>query len=335
MKRDTRRANQATWTSWRPAWLVAARGLAAVRLTRRADTRRGRRRTIQTQPRPSWTQLERKQRPPGPAAPAAHRRRRPPAQCRSGTAVRPEIRRDRRRDGDRSPPTLSDAYGPYIGLKLSQADLLALAAAVTERYRSAGYHLSRAIIPPQDLAGGRLRLQVVEGVDRGYRRHRRDVTPDFGLEALLAPIAAERPSRLSTLERQLLLANERPGLRITDTSLDEIGTATGRFRLTVTAQSWRVFSAAGVDNAGSEAVGSLAGLGQPGLQLDRRRRRQPRHRRFAWCRTPRRRCASAASPMTCRSASAAGASASRPRAAKSGPATRVGSSAPTLEGRDL
>lgn len=152
------------------------------------------------------------------------------------------------------PAALSDAYGPYIGLKLSQADLIALAAAVTERYRSAGYHLSRAIIPAQDLAGGRLRLQLVEGaiediVVKG------DITPDFGLEALLAPIAAERPSRLSTLERQLLLANERPGLRITDSALDEIGPATGRFRLTVTAQSWRVFSAVGVDNTGSEAVG--------------------------------------------------------------------------------
>lgn len=149
---------------------------------------------------------------------------------------------------------LSDAYGPYIGLKLSQADLLALAAAVTERYRGAGYHLSRAIIPPQDLAGGRLRLQLVEGVIEEIIVNG-TVTPDFGLEALLAPVAAERPSRLSTLERQLLLANDRPGLRVTDTALDEIGTATGRFRLTVTAQSWRVFSASGVDNTGSEAVG--------------------------------------------------------------------------------
>lgn len=152
------------------------------------------------------------------------------------------------------PGSLSDAYAPYIGLKLSQADLLALAGAVTERYRAAGYHLSRAIIPPQDLAGGRLRLQLVEGAIEEIRVAG-EVTADFGLQELLAPVAAERPSRLSTLERQLLLANERPGLRITDTALDEIGTATGRFRLTVTAQSWRVFSAAGVDNTGSESVG--------------------------------------------------------------------------------
>ncbi len=191
--------------------------------------------TIQTQPPTQLEQLERKQRPQTqlplpriadqPAAISADQ-----APLFVLTAV--EI------DGATAidPATLSDAYGPYIGLKLSQADLLALAAAVTERYRAAGYHLSRAIIPPQNLSGGRLRLQLVEGVIEDIAV-KGDVTRDFGLEALLAPIAAERPSRLSTLERQLLLANERPGLRITDTALEEIGTATGRFRLVVTAQS--------------------------------------------------------------------------------------------------
>ena len=47
------------------------------------------------------------------------------------------------------------------------------------------------------------------------------------------PVAGERPSRLTTLERQLLLINGRPGVRIQDTSLEEIGNATGRFRLIV------------------------------------------------------------------------------------------------------
>ena len=36
-------------------------------------------------------------------------------------------------------------YQPYIGKKVSQADLAAMAAAVSDVYRAAGFHLSRAI----------------------------------------------------------------------------------------------------------------------------------------------------------------------------------------------
>ena len=46
---------------------------------------------------------------------------------------------------------------------MSQADLADIAAAVSDIYRAAGFHLSRAIVPPQDIKDGRLRLQVIEG----------------------------------------------------------------------------------------------------------------------------------------------------------------------------
>jgi hemolysin activation/secretion protein len=36
------------------------------------------------------------------------------------------------------------------------------------------------------------------------------------------PVLSEHPSRLATLERQLLLINNLPGVGITDTSLEEI-----------------------------------------------------------------------------------------------------------------
>src|SRR4051794_26625172 len=34
---------------------------------------------------------------------------------------------------------------------------------VSEHYRSQGYQLTRAIVPPQKIKGGHLRIQVVEG----------------------------------------------------------------------------------------------------------------------------------------------------------------------------
>lgn len=146
------------------------------------------------------------------------------------------------------------AYQPYLGKKVSQAGLAAIASAISDIYRAAGFHLSRAIVPPQDIQGGHVRLQVIEGsiAEVALKGEGAD---RFGVRPLLGPVLAEQPSRLTTLERQLLLINGRPGVRITDTALEELGVASGRFRLIVFLKTWRIFTSFGLDNLGSSAVG--------------------------------------------------------------------------------
>ncbi|WP_156908929.1 ShlB/FhaC/HecB family hemolysin secretion/activation protein [Bradyrhizobium murdochi] len=155
---------------------------------------------------------------------------------------------------------LVTAYQPYIGKKVSQADLAAMASAVSEVYRAAGFHLSRAIIPPQDIQSGELRIQVVEGSITELML-KGDGADEFGVRPMLDAVLAERPSRLATLERQLLLINGRPGVRIVDTAIDEIGTTTGNFRLIVSVKTWHVFTSFGIDNLGSSSVGPWQSYG--------------------------------------------------------------------------
>lgn len=145
-------------------------------------------------------------------------------------------------------------YQPYLGKKVSQADLVAIAGAISDLYRAQGFHLSRAIVPPQDIADGCVRMQVIEGaiVEAELKG---DGAEQFGVRPMLGPVLTEQPSRLATLERQLFLINGRPGVRITDTALEEIGGATGRFRLTVYLKTWHVFTSFGLDNLGSSSVG--------------------------------------------------------------------------------
>src|SRR6266852_3224781 len=149
---------------------------------------------------------------------------------------------------------LTTTYQPYLGKKVSQADLVAIAAAISDLYRAAGFHLSRAIVPPQDIRDGHLRLQVIEGSITEVALKGEDVER-FGVRPVLDPVVAEQPSRLATLERQLLLINGRPGVRIADTALEEIGGVTGRFRLVVHLKTWRVYTSFGIDNLGSSTVG--------------------------------------------------------------------------------
>lgn len=146
------------------------------------------------------------------------------------------------------------AYQNRLGKPISQAGLVALAGEISKLHRDAGYHLTRAIIPPQNIKGGIVTIRIISGtvaelVIQG------DDADRFGTRRVLAPITGESPARLATLERQLLLVNDLPGVRVKDTTLEEIGTGSGRFRLTVTLDSWSVFVAAGVDNAASNAVG--------------------------------------------------------------------------------
>lgn len=93
---------------------------------------------------------------------------------------------------------LATAYEPYIGRKVSQADLAAIAANIGDIYREAGFHLSRAIVPPQDIDGGSIRVQVIEGRITALDL-KGEGAEEFGVRQILLPLLAEQPSRLATL----------------------------------------------------------------------------------------------------------------------------------------
>jgi hemolysin activation/secretion protein len=149
---------------------------------------------------------------------------------------------------------IAQCYAPYIGKAVSQADLVAIADRITALYRGAGFHLSRAIVPPQDVQSGRIRIAVIEGSVTKIEV-KGDRAAEFGVERLLKPIVGETPSLLSTFERHLLLASNLPGVRIVDSALDEIGSMTGNFRLTLTVQTSRASAGVAADNLGSSSVG--------------------------------------------------------------------------------
>ena len=72
--------------------------------------------------------------------------------------------------------------------------------AITERinniYRTAGYHLSRAIVPPQDIKDGRIRIRVIEGRITEIALNGNGADP-FGIRSLLQPVIDEPDLRWS------------------------------------------------------------------------------------------------------------------------------------------
>ena len=57
----------------------------------------------------------------------------------------------------------ADLVAPYLNRQVSFSELLDLRSAITERYVTAGYVTSGAIIPPQTLVNDRVTIQVIEG----------------------------------------------------------------------------------------------------------------------------------------------------------------------------
>ena len=60
-----------------------------------------------------------------------------------------------------------------------------------------------------------------------------------------------------------MLVNDSPGVRVADTTLEEIGKGSGQFRLTVWLKTWQIFTALGFDNQGANAVGPYEAFGRP------------------------------------------------------------------------
>jgi hemolysin activation/secretion protein len=106
---------------------------------------------------------------------------------------------------------LEALWATDLGREITLSDVFAIAGRISAYYRNRGYVLSQAVIPQQDLndKAADLRIEVLEGYIDKITVSGVDSPL---LNATLAPIRAERPLTLATLERSLLLINELAGV---------------------------------------------------------------------------------------------------------------------------
>ncbi|MCG6942071.1 MAG: hypothetical protein LJE69_12570 [Thiohalocapsa sp.] len=154
--------------------------------------------------------------------------------------------------------TLGRRYGSVVSL----ADVYDMAAEIQRRYREDGWFLARVLVPPQRIVDGRLRFDVLEGYISEV-----EIQGDIGpaeklVRRYLAKVADQRPLKLATLERALLLAKDIPGIDVKGI-LQPANDAIGASRLVVVASRRRFEGMAILDNIGSSFTGEweLAALG--------------------------------------------------------------------------
>jgi len=104
-------------------------------------------------------------------------------------------------------------YADLLGAEITLVQVFKLADAITAKYRSDGYVLSLAVVPPQRIVGGIVRLRVIEGfIDKVI------IEGALGRRELLMremadKIVAARPLNVRTLERYALLMTTCPASR--------------------------------------------------------------------------------------------------------------------------
>ncbi|MBI1215813.1 MAG: hypothetical protein GC185_08350 [Alphaproteobacteria bacterium] len=151
-----------------------------------------------------------------------------------------------------------DAYAPYIGQKVSFADLNLIAQGMTRKYRQDGYVFSRVILPPQKIKNGALHLQAVEG-----RVTDVELEGDFqdknGLIRKLAGKirSGKGPANTKEIERYLLLINDLPG--VTARSVIKPSKTPGGGDLVIAITQKRVEGAGTFDDRGSRYIGPWRG----------------------------------------------------------------------------
>lgn len=148
---------------------------------------------------------------------------------------------------------LAGAYEESLARRVGVGDLVRIAAAITEKYRTNGYFLTRAAVAPHDGVSGSATVVVYEGYIGEVV-----ITGDgaSAIRPLLIPLEGRRPLNIYDLDRALALAGDVPGVSLTSRIEPVLGDP-ARHRLVIETELRRFAGALYLENRGSEAQGPV------------------------------------------------------------------------------
>ena len=145
-------------------------------------------------------------------------------------------------------------YRNFLGKQITLEHIYRIADAITKKYRNAGYILSKAIVPPQKIDDGVVRVNILEGSIDRVRVQGRLAGPKMLLNAYRKRLLNSRPLHAKDLERYLLLIDDLPGVSVKSVltpSKDRPGTSD----LTLILENKPFDAHAGADNRGTKFNG--------------------------------------------------------------------------------
>lgn len=145
-------------------------------------------------------------------------------------------------------------YQDLIGKEISLSNIFDVADGIEKAYRDAGYLLVRAYVPPQHVSDGIFTIDVVEGFVENTSVQGADSETQRIVKSYLTPVLHERPLRLATIERALLMSNDLPGVAATGVLRPSAGVP-GASDLVVTITQPEMTASLSATNRGSHFSG--------------------------------------------------------------------------------
>ncbi len=131
-----------------------------------------------------------------------------------------------------------------------------IANIITRKYRNDGYILSKAIVPPQKIENGVVRIDIIEGYIDKVMVKGKVRGPRKLLNAYRKGILASKPLQARDLERYLLLMDDLPGVTA-KSILTPSEDRPGATDLTIILENKPFDANAGFDNRGTEFNGPI------------------------------------------------------------------------------
>jgi hemolysin activation/secretion protein len=157
-----------------------------------------------------------------------------------------------------TPTQIEDIYTPYLGKEITLDIAYMFAGAITERYRNAGYFLSLAYVPNQEIGSGVLVLKVVEGyvseVDIESSARANPVIRDY-----IDTLTVQKPLTSQAMESFLLRLNDLPGYSFSGVLSALNGGTEGAVKLTVERLKKEGSGTLTIDNNSSRFLGPHEG----------------------------------------------------------------------------
>jgi hemolysin activation/secretion protein len=162
---------------------------------------------------------------------------------------------------------------PLEGREISAGELFAAADRITALYARAGYALSFALVPVQEITGGVVRLMVIEGQVGRISVEVKGGGALVGDGRIVGAVTRRaqalrtgRPVRSAELERVLLTLADLPGVKPTATFRASADTAEGASDITITVEVDPLTLQLGGDNRLREDFGAWRYSGRAGAR---------------------------------------------------------------------
>ena len=151
-------------------------------------------------------------------------------------------------------PTLGALVDHAKGKTLTLAELEDLAALITTYYRSHDFPLTRAFIPPQSIAQGVVRIEVIEALYGVSSLDNSSQVSDALLQATLSQLESGQAISQSKMDHVLLLLSDVPGVLVDATLKPGSAMGSSDFIVTTT-PSPSAFGSVMLDNYGNRYTG--------------------------------------------------------------------------------